>query len=191
MSLPVASSVALRSPTIASPAAGPTRLRVPDLLHATDQAADDVLSGRCDHLLPDGGVPDSQSLVHPHPRRRRTRRLADQLGSRSRHRIARPRWLVGRADRGVRVAERIPLGRAQIAAPPPRRRRPGRLPAGLGARRGVGAQASAEPGPGDRHPDQGTGCADAERARLLAAAEGDVVLRGHRNATHCAASAPN
>ncbi|WAJ44168.1 cysteine dioxygenase family protein [Mycobacterium sp. Aquia_216] len=60
MSSPVASSVALRSPTIASPAAGPTRLRVPDLLHATDRAADDVLSGRCDHLLPAGGVPDSQ-----------------------------------------------------------------------------------------------------------------------------------
>lgn len=60
MSLPVASSVALRSPTTGSPSSGPTRLRVPDLLHATDQAADDVLSGRCDHLLPDGGVPDSQ-----------------------------------------------------------------------------------------------------------------------------------
>jgi hypothetical protein len=59
MSLPVASSVASRSPNIASPSAGPTRLRVPDLLHATDQAADDVLSGRCDHLLPDGGVPES------------------------------------------------------------------------------------------------------------------------------------
>ena len=40
-----------------SPSSGPTRLRVPDLLHATDQAADDVLSGRCDHLLPEGGVP--------------------------------------------------------------------------------------------------------------------------------------
>jgi hypothetical protein len=39
--------------------AGPTRLRVPDLLHATDQAADDVLSGRCDHLLPGDGVPES------------------------------------------------------------------------------------------------------------------------------------
>jgi|SRR3984885_5035489 hypothetical protein len=60
MSLPVASSVALRSPTIAPPSAGPTRLRVPDLLHATDQAADDVLSGRCDHLLPVGGVPESR-----------------------------------------------------------------------------------------------------------------------------------
>jgi hypothetical protein len=60
MSLPAASSVALRPRTFASPSAGPTRLRVPDLLHATDRAADDVLSGRCDHLLPEGGVPQSQ-----------------------------------------------------------------------------------------------------------------------------------
>lgn len=35
----------------------PTRLRLPDLLHATDLAADDVLSGRYDHLLPAGGPP--------------------------------------------------------------------------------------------------------------------------------------
>src|SRR5262245_29857189 len=60
MSLPVASSVALRPRTIPSPSSGPTRLRVPDLLHATDQAADDVLSGRCDHLLPEGGVPEAE-----------------------------------------------------------------------------------------------------------------------------------
>lgn len=38
----------------------PTRLRLPDLLHATDQAADDVLSGRCDHLLPAGGLPTTR-----------------------------------------------------------------------------------------------------------------------------------
>ncbi|MEB3980418.1 cysteine dioxygenase [Mycobacterium sp. 663a-19] len=57
MSLPVASSIELR-PHV--PAPGPTRLRVPDLLHATDQAADDVLSGRCDHLLPEGGVPGAR-----------------------------------------------------------------------------------------------------------------------------------
>lgn len=43
-----------------SPASGPTRLRVPDLLHATDQAADDVLSGRYDHLLPRDGVPENE-----------------------------------------------------------------------------------------------------------------------------------
>ncbi|MCV7381918.1 cysteine dioxygenase [Mycobacterium alsense] len=41
------------------PSAGPTRLRVPDLMHATDQAADHVLSGRCDHLLPKDGIPAS------------------------------------------------------------------------------------------------------------------------------------
>ncbi len=44
----------------APPSSGPTRLRVPDLLHATDQAADDVLSGRCEHLLPEGGVPSTE-----------------------------------------------------------------------------------------------------------------------------------
>ena len=60
MSLPVASPAAFRPRTLSSPSSGPTRLRVPDLLHATDQAADDVLSGRCDHLLPEGGVPGWQ-----------------------------------------------------------------------------------------------------------------------------------
>ncbi|KZS73575.1 cysteine dioxygenase [Mycobacterium kansasii] len=33
---------------------------MPDLLHATDQVADDVLSGRYDHLLPRGGLPETQ-----------------------------------------------------------------------------------------------------------------------------------
>jgi hypothetical protein len=60
MSLPVATSFALRPHAVVSPSSGPTRLRVPDLLRATDQAADDVLSGRCDHLLPAGGVPESR-----------------------------------------------------------------------------------------------------------------------------------
>jgi hypothetical protein len=50
----------LRPLTGSLPASGPTRLRVPDLLHATDQAADHVLSGRCDHLLPKGGIPESR-----------------------------------------------------------------------------------------------------------------------------------
>lgn len=35
----------------------PTRLRLPDLLHATDHYANDVLDGRFDHLLPIGGLP--------------------------------------------------------------------------------------------------------------------------------------
>ena len=65
MSVPLAAAAALRprtisSPSSSSPSSGPTRLRVPDLLHATDRAADDVLSGRCDHLLPPGGIPGSR-----------------------------------------------------------------------------------------------------------------------------------
>ncbi|MGB3483379.1 MAG: cysteine dioxygenase [Mycobacterium sp.] len=36
---------------------GPTRLRLPDLLHTTDRTANDVLDGRYDHLLPSGGLP--------------------------------------------------------------------------------------------------------------------------------------
>jgi Cysteine dioxygenase type I len=61
MSLPAGTSTALR-PLAVPPvqSSGPTPLRVPDLLHATDQAADDVLSGRCDHLLPEGGVPEAE-----------------------------------------------------------------------------------------------------------------------------------
>src|ERR1700712_4435576 len=38
----------------------PTRLRVPDLLQATDVAADHVLSGRYDHVLPAGGPPTDE-----------------------------------------------------------------------------------------------------------------------------------
>jgi hypothetical protein len=64
MSVPVATravaSGALGPLAVSSPSSGPTRLRVPDLLHATDQAADQVLSGRCDHLLPRGGIPESK-----------------------------------------------------------------------------------------------------------------------------------
>ena len=40
-----------------SAVSAPTRLRVPDLLCAVDRAADDVLSGHYDHLLPAGGPP--------------------------------------------------------------------------------------------------------------------------------------
>jgi len=46
------------SGTLNLPSPGPTRLRVPDLLHACDQAADAVLSGRYDHVLPAGGPPE-------------------------------------------------------------------------------------------------------------------------------------
>jgi Cysteine dioxygenase type I len=49
-------------PVLARPSAirsvsGPTRLRLADLLHLTDRSADEVLSGRYDHLVPTGGVP--------------------------------------------------------------------------------------------------------------------------------------
>lgn len=40
-----------------SAVSAPTRLRVPDLLHAVDRAADDVLSGRYEHLFPAAGLP--------------------------------------------------------------------------------------------------------------------------------------
>lgn len=63
MSVPVATVPTVAAPrprALSAPSAGPTRLRVPDLLHATDQAADDVLSGRCDHLLPAGGIPGAR-----------------------------------------------------------------------------------------------------------------------------------
>jgi Cysteine dioxygenase type I len=48
-------------PVLTAPAvpavSGPTRLRPPDLLHATDLAAADVIDGRYDHLLPSAGMP--------------------------------------------------------------------------------------------------------------------------------------
>jgi hypothetical protein len=40
-----------------SAVSAPTRLRVPDLLHAVDRAADGVLNGRYDQLLPATGLP--------------------------------------------------------------------------------------------------------------------------------------
>jgi hypothetical protein len=54
-----AHSIALPPSAIPSVSA-PTRLRLPDLLHATDRSADDVLSGRYDHLLPAGGPPAAE-----------------------------------------------------------------------------------------------------------------------------------
>ncbi|MBI3227120.1 MAG: cysteine dioxygenase family protein [Mycolicibacterium cosmeticum] len=49
------------SALIAPPAvSAPTRLRLPDLLNATDRCADDVLSGRYDRLLPAGGAPTEE-----------------------------------------------------------------------------------------------------------------------------------
>jgi hypothetical protein len=44
-------------PSAVPAVSAPTRLRLPDLLHATDRGANDVLDGRYNHLLPSGGVP--------------------------------------------------------------------------------------------------------------------------------------
>lgn len=52
------STSVLTAPVLPRPSlTAPTRLRLPDLLHATDLTADDVLRGRYDHLLPPDGVP--------------------------------------------------------------------------------------------------------------------------------------
>jgi hypothetical protein len=57
------SVASLASPSVVAP----TRLRLPDLLHATDRAADDVLSGRYRHVLPAGGPPaDERWFVRLH-----------------------------------------------------------------------------------------------------------------------------
>ncbi|BBZ12502.1 cysteine dioxygenase [Mycobacterium branderi] len=60
--------MAIANPVLPRPSvSGPTRLRLPDLLHATDQTADDVLSGHYDYLLPPGGVPvDRRWFVRLH-----------------------------------------------------------------------------------------------------------------------------
>jgi hypothetical protein len=52
----VADPVRSRRSTLRS-VAGPTQLRLADLLHITDRTADDVLSGRYDQVVPPGGVP--------------------------------------------------------------------------------------------------------------------------------------
>jgi len=45
-------------PSAVRSVSGPTRLRLADLLHVTDQTTDEVLRGRYDHLVPPGGVPN-------------------------------------------------------------------------------------------------------------------------------------
>jgi hypothetical protein len=54
-----ANPIALRSSAIPT-VSGPTRLRLPDLLRITDQAADEVRRGRYNHLLPSGGIPTQE-----------------------------------------------------------------------------------------------------------------------------------
>jgi hypothetical protein len=73
----VADSVRVAQPFLSRPAAsrpsplravpGPTRLRLADLLHITDSTADDVLTGRYDHVVPASGVPtDDRWFVRLH-----------------------------------------------------------------------------------------------------------------------------
>lgn len=50
----------LFAPTLSPAVSAPTRLRVPDLLQATDRCADDVLSGRYDRLLAGGRLPTDE-----------------------------------------------------------------------------------------------------------------------------------
>ncbi len=127
--------MSLASPSIVAP----TRLRLPDLLHTTDRAADDVLSGRYDHLLPAGGPPtDERWFTRLHG--------DDELDV----------WLISWVpDRSTELHDHGgSLGALTVvsgslaetrwdgdgsAAPTVDRRRSGRLPARLGARRGVGA----------------------------------------------------
>jgi hypothetical protein len=62
----LADRVPLHPSTVRS-VSGPTRLRQADLLHITDQTADDVLSGRFDHVVPPAGVPtDDRWFVRLH-----------------------------------------------------------------------------------------------------------------------------
>jgi hypothetical protein len=57
VSTSVAAPPVLPRPSRLRSVPGPTRLRLADLLHITDRTADDVLSGRYDHLVPPDGVP--------------------------------------------------------------------------------------------------------------------------------------
>ncbi len=153
-----------------STVSAPTRLRPPDLLHTTDRYADDVLSGRYDRLLPVGGPPTHDRwytqlhgddeldvwLISWVPDR--STELHDHGGSLGALTVVSGALQETRWD-GQALRRRRPGGR-----------RSGRLPARMGARRGVGAR--------PRHI--GADRADrayAECARLLAATDRDVLLR--------------
>ena len=95
------------------PSAVPPFRRPPGcpLLHATDRGADDLLSGRYDHLLPAGGAPaDRRWFTRLHGDDELDIWLISWVPG-SLDRTARPRRLAGRADTAVRLARRIPLGR--------------------------------------------------------------------------------
>lgn len=57
MFLPGSARAVAAFPPVPPAVSAPTRLRLPDLLHATDRFADRVLRGQFDHLLPPGGPP--------------------------------------------------------------------------------------------------------------------------------------
>ena len=157
----------LSVPAPAVPArSAPTRLRVPDLLCAVDRAADDVLSGRYEHLLPTDGPPSDDrwftrihgddeldiwliSWVKDH-----STELHDHGGS------------LGALTLVSGALDEFRWDGEAIAPPPAQRRGPGRLSVGVGTRRRVGAH----------HRPRHT---DAQCARLLSAAYRDVVLRRH------------
>ena len=122
----------------------PTRLRVPDLLHATDVAADHVLSGRYDHLLPVGGLPTDERwftrlhgddeldvwLISWVPER--STELHDHGGSLGALTVVSGRLAETRWDGDALRDRRLEC------------RRPGRVPARLGARRRLGADDSGD-----------------------------------------------
>src|SRR5205807_834245 len=96
---------------------GPTRLRLSELLHITDQTAHEVLGGRYGRLFPPDGVPtDDRWWVRLH--------LEDYVGiqlisgvPRARNRIARPLRIARSAEVAVRITPRIPLGRQTTTRP--------------------------------------------------------------------------
>ena len=162
-------------PSAVPAVSAPTRLRLPDLLQATDRYADDVLSGRYDHLLPVGGpptadrwfarlhgddeldvwliswVPDRSTELHDH---------GGSLGALTvvSGALRETRW-DGEAlrRRRLRAGDQagFPLGWVHDVVWTPERD----LSAPVTCRRSG---------------------SDAERARVLAAVDGDVVLRGDR-----------
>ena len=148
---------------------------MPDLLHATDQAADDVLSGRCDHLLPAGGVPDAERWF--------TRLCGDDEVD-----IWLISWVPGHAtelhDHGGSLGALTVLsGSLNEFRWEGRGLRRRRLDAGdqAGFPLGWVHDVVWAPRPARQSGDAlSRPAADAERARLLAAADRDVLLRDHR-----------
>ena len=67
MSFSGSASAVATFPAVPPAVSSPTRLRLPDLLHATDRFADEVLRGCFDPLLPPGGPPtDSRWFTRLH-----------------------------------------------------------------------------------------------------------------------------